>query len=91
MSRQTLRVQRSQLVCGAFRGMRDQDAKVRERNARISAAQLASSDAGTTSRLGRAASLPLVLALQYQEQREHLDGLAQAHVIGKARPQPAAG
>ena len=33
----------------------------------------------------------LVLALEYQQQREHLDGLAQAHVIGETGPQPQAG
>ena len=47
-----------------------------------SAAQLASSDAGATSRLGR--RLPSWTRPQHEQQREHLDGLAKAHVIGEA-------
>ena len=49
----------------------------------ISAAQLASSDAGATSRLG--CGCALVLALEHQQQREHLNGLAESHVVGQAR------
>ena len=55
----------------------------------ISAAQLASSDAGATSRLGGSAAaflLPL-----HQQQRQHLDGLAEPHVVGKAGPEPEPG
>ena len=86
---QTLRVQRSELVCGAFRGMCDQDTKVRRETrgfCRPVGQQRCRND-----QQGRAEFLALVLALQYQEQGEHLDGLAQAHVIGKARSQPQPG
>ena len=48
----------------------------------ISAAQLASSEAGATSRLVR--RRPLGSRAQHQQQRQHLHRLAQPHVVGKA-------
>ena len=57
----------------------------------ISAAQLASSDAGATRRLVRRVSSGAARASQHQQQRQHLHGLAQAHVIGEARAQAEAG
>ena len=51
----------------------------------ISAAQLASSDAGATSRLVCVAAVRL--PLEYEQQRKHLNGFAEAHVVGQARSQ----
>ena len=48
--------------------------------------QFAISEAGTTSRLG----LVLLVALQIEQQRNHLDRLAEAHVVGQAGAQPQA-
>ncbi len=54
-------------------------------NRSISPAQFASSDAGATSRLGRRLPAFLcVLLLEYQQERKHLHGLAQSHVVGEA-------
>ena len=55
----------------------------------ISAAQLASSEAGATSRLRPGLRLPR-LPLQHQQQREHLDRLAEPHVVGQAGAEPEA-
>ena len=51
----------------------------------ISAAQFASSEAGATSRLG--CGCRARLALENEQQRKHLDGLAESHVVGQARAQ----
>ena len=55
-------------------------------NRAISAAQLASSEAGATRRRGLRLSPAFVL--QHQQQRQHLDRLAEPHVVGKAGPKP---
>ena len=54
-------------------------------NRSISAFQFAISDAGTTSRHGSASGRALLL--QGEQQGDHLDGLAEAHVVGEARPE----
>ena len=51
-------------------------------NRAISAAQLASSEAGATSSDGL--RLPPACSLQHQQQRQDLDGLAEPHVVGEA-------
>ena len=56
----------------------------------ISAAQLASRDAGATKRLVRRAS-SVCAALHHQQQRQHLHRLAEAHVVGEAGAQAEAG
>ena len=77
---------RSSPAFDRLRRVGDGEATATARTAPISAFQLAISEAGTTSRLGRA-SLRL-LALQCEQQGDHLDGLAQAHVVGQAGAQP---
>ena len=55
-------------------------------NRAISAAQLASSEAGATTRLGLRVLPGFVF--QHQQQRQHLDGLAEPHVVGQAGTEP---
>ena len=52
----------------------------------ISDAQLASSDAGATRSYGL--RLPSASIPQHQQQRQHLDGLAETHVVGEAGAKP---
>ena len=76
-------IERLQLGGRHRRRMRDERAQAR-REALDLRAQLASSDAGATSRLGP----PLVRSpsslSEHQQQRQHLHRLAEAHVVGEA-------
>ena len=58
-------------------------------NRAISAAQLASSEAGATSRLGLCSLSGL--AFEHQQQRQDLDGLAEPHVVREAGPESQLG
>ena len=57
----------------------------------ISAAQLASRDAGATNRLVRRGSSRVRRRLHHQQQRQHLHRLAEAHVVGEAGAQAETG
>ena len=57
-------------------------------NRAISAAQLASSEAGATSRLGFRV-IARASRFSTKQQRQHLDGLAEPHVVGEAGAEPS--